>query len=143
MSEKVDRIYLDGECRKKIEDTKIRNEAKWLDLYLLAMSLGFKEGVRIPSKNKSHISMNYFKPEEIALIYTVAIADCKKNKDIDEKSIFNIISNEKEVYKISEEYANGGIQLLLEEVDVSTSFKKIRLLYEKMIQDELKNLNLI
>ena len=75
------------------------------DIFIFAMSVGFAESARKRlSKRKGTIPRATLTDDDDWLIRTIAIA---------EEKTLDILFNETKVYEIAEEYANGGIRLLV------------------------------
>lgn len=73
---------------------------------MYALGIGFKNKKRVPLKKRvGVIPLSAFNDADLSIIKSIAIAD-KKNIDI----MFG--ENIQEMFKIAEEYANGGIELL-------------------------------
>jgi dnd system-associated protein 4 len=80
-------------------------------IFILAMALGFSKGKKTPIKKPYTGHVNYISltPEERWLLRAIAIS---------EKKDLSVLSgdNQKEIFRIAEEYANGGIKLLYQEI---------------------------
>jgi hypothetical protein len=79
-------------------------------VFLLAMLIGFKNGIKIKltdRDSKGFFRTEYLSDREKALIKAIAIAD--------QKSLL-ILKDKKKVYSIVEEYAAGGIKILKDKV---------------------------
>jgi dnd system-associated protein 4 len=75
-------------------------------VFMYALGIGFKNKKRVPLKKRvGVIPLSAFNDADLSIIKSIAIAD-KKNIDI----MFG--ENIQEMFKIAEEYANGGIELL-------------------------------
>lgn len=75
------------------------------DIFIFAMSVGFSEQARKRlSKRKGTIPTATLTDDDDWLIRTIAIA---------EEKTLDILFDEMKVYEIAEEYANGGIRLLV------------------------------
>jgi len=74
-------------------------------MFMMTMALGFKRKSRVPlKKGKDGLSrLVDFKDYNITLIKSLAL---KETKDV------NVLLNDEEIYKIAEEYANGGIKII-------------------------------
>ena len=101
---------LTGRDEKEIEEKYINSPffgRTNRDIFLYAMALGFFHKKRIKLESpRNNISWNALKDEGEWLVYSVAIA---------EKNDLSVLLNMKEVAEIAEEYANGGLQYLLDE----------------------------
>ena len=92
---------------------------------MLAMAIGFVKQKKAPLKNpKGSIPFDTLTEEEVWLIKAVAIADAGR---------LEILSDEKEVYRIAEEYANGGIGLLHLEICEGAAGD-----YDKRLEEQLR-----
>lgn len=87
-------------------DLKVRSN---IDIFLLALVIGFKKGQRISIKgNKDGYVLTYtIKDEDRILMNAIAIHETKNEE---------VIQNQKEVFEIVEEYAHTGISFLREMV---------------------------
>jgi hypothetical protein len=122
-----DRLYIhtkDKELYDMLLKTKFFSGKSNKELFLFAMAIGFKNQVRREISSKlEFVRTEYLKEKDYALLYSLAIFETGKT---------NIVNNEAEVYKIAEEYAHGGIQLLVEKVKGSNSE-----FFEKQLELEL------
>ena len=83
-------------------------------IYLFAMALGIREGVRTPSVTKEGVVQETaFRNQDMAmsLVYSLAIQELRK------AGRENEINDEDTVYRIAEEYANTGFKYLEKTVD--------------------------
>lgn len=105
------------------------------DQFLMAMGFGLINDVPIEFKRVQEGEFFWKRdlgPDGEALINAVAI--CKKD-DVD------VLSNKEEVYTIAEQYAHGGIELLLNKynsIQIGSFWKH----FEKYIFDIYKQLNI-
>lgn len=80
------------------------------DIFIISMVLGVSKGRRMPIKKPytGHVNYASLSEEERWLLKAIAIS---------EKKDLNLLSgdNQREIFKIAEEYANGGIKLLYQE----------------------------
>ena len=80
-------------------------DALFKDIFLVAMVIGHRRGIRSPLKGPYHdlFRASVLSSNEEWLIKSIAIA---------EKGDLDVLLNDKEVLKIAEEYANSGILVL-------------------------------
>lgn len=84
------------------------------DLFLVCASLGAKEGNRSEAdKGGREFRSSFFSEKEKKLAYTIIINDEKVGKNLDS---FNSPDFPKEARKLLEEYAEGGMDVLVEKV---------------------------
>lgn len=98
------------------------------DQFLFAMAFGFKNKVSLKLETKEtggFFVVEDLRPEDSALIYSVAISE-KKSPEV--------LSNWKEVVEIAEKYAHGGIKLLADKLS-STQFGTFQKQFEKEIYE--------
>ena len=88
------------------------NKIEIKHLYILAATVGFKNSrrVKIESKGKE-TRTSYLSYKEEALLLNMVFADSEINNNIDE--IVNL-NNKMKIKGIIDEYANGGMQLIVE-----------------------------
>lgn len=101
--------------------------------FIFAMAIGFESGVRRElDKKEGLFNLKDLKLEDEALLHALAINETKS---------ITIISNKNDVYKIAEEYAHGGIKLLVDEIQACEygSFEKH---FEKRLKDIYHKLDL-
>jgi len=122
-----DRIYIDKKDKELYD--KGLDTVDWLrfrdregkrtrkEQFLFAMAIGFKNGMRRPLKTKEGFFLiKDLRPEDDALLNAVTMfAEGPE-----------ILSDKGEVFKIAEEYAHAGIQILVGEIKSSSfgSFTK-------------------
>ncbi len=120
----VDHRDLEDFRRLRMKDSPFANDEN-KDIFIAAMVFGFKEKCKIELKKKEGFIMkSYLDPPEIALINSIAIA---------EEGNLNVLSNEKKVFSIAEQYAAGGIKLLKDRVLGEDDFGS----YSKKLQSEM------
>lgn len=88
-----------------------------VEVFLFAMSFGFRAGNRVTDVKKSGtgVRVEYLRPEHEALLAAVQLATTRSNEslvDLDER------------YSIAEQYAEGGIRLLALELDKPGDFNQ-------------------
>lgn len=99
-------LYNNIELFKQDEEEKERLKK---DQFIFAMAFGFKHGRRVPLKTKEwFFRTSSLKEDDEMLIDALALAETKKPE---------ILINKKEVYKIAQEYAKGGIEQLNMELE--------------------------
>ncbi|MFN4337404.1 MAG: hypothetical protein ACK4FV_07535, partial [Candidatus Nitrosocaldus sp.] len=82
------------------------SDAPMKSVFLYSLALGWSTKQRIPLKKRNRsIPSRLFTPEEKWLLYAIAFVE---TNDI------NIILDKRKVVEIAEEYANGGIDRLVE-----------------------------
>jgi len=104
-SQKYEEIYI-----KINKDLKIT----YKNIFILCATLGARHGRTAPvTKRGREFRASYFNESEENLMYTIILNDETKGKDIE---LFNDPEFRKEARKILEEYAEGGMDILVEEV---------------------------
>ena len=74
------------------------------DVFIMCMSLGFKEGQKVPLKNHYRVvNINALSEEQEWMIKSLAIVD---------QSGLEVLKDTRKVLAIAEEYANAGVDLL-------------------------------
>jgi hypothetical protein len=135
---KPDRLYIDEKDRdlyskveKEVFSNQLLNERK--NQFLFALSIGFRNEIRAQLETREgFFRSEYLLPKDVSLINAVAIYATDS---------IEILSNIKEVYRIAEEYAHGGIRILHDEIatnQVGSYFK----MFEKDIYELKKSLNI-
>jgi len=112
---KIDRLYIDESDRDLYDQIRkeiFNNEEKEnKDLFLIALSIGFKNNFRLPIEKKfGFIRREYLNDEDLSLIESLAIYSSEN---------IEILTNEVEVFKIAEEYAHGGVKILIDKIKSS------------------------
>lgn len=105
-SEKYEGIYMEIANNKNIS---------YHDIFLLVCSIGFRKGKKSPIKKRGReFRVNYLSSDEQkTIIYTILLEDPYLNitiEDLIKKDRFG------EYIKVLEEYAEGGMDVLVEEV---------------------------
>lgn len=103
---------------QKYEDIymKINKELKitYKNIFLLCAALGARNGEKaVVEKRGREFRASYFNDSEENLVYTIILNDEKNGKNIE---LFNDPEFRKEARKIIEEYAEGGMDILVKEV---------------------------
>lgn len=146
-----DRIYMDIENLDYAKHSTLLPSDRLIQFFIF-MSLGFKERrkkkVTSTTKDKREMFLTHQRltslDEKHSLIYAVALYDKNrkyfenKKKGIESDEEFVNLTDEKEMYNIAEEYANGGAYYL-RELEKKESLDK-RLLMENIIMDALENI---
>lgn len=85
------------------------------DLFLVCATLGAKEGKRskIENRNGREFRSTFFSDRERKLAYSIILNDEEYGKDIEK---FSSLDFPREARKLLEEYAEGGMDILVEEV---------------------------
>jgi hypothetical protein len=92
------------------------------------MAMGMHYGIRRPLKKRDDLFLlKDLKSNDIALIYALALADSK-----DESTILD----EEAVFKIAEEYANGGIMMLLDSRKKTPQGEFSKLIERQILESE-------
>ena len=115
----VEKIYIDNDDRsiydkleKELDIKKINKK----DLFMFALSTGFKNGVKpVLAKKQEFFWANNLRDEDEIIIKSIAL-NATKN--------FDILQNHEELVKIVQEYAHGGIQIIKEKLARPGSFVK-------------------
>jgi len=107
----VNKFYVDGKMHKLFKEITEEPHSPFYkkdikDVFIFSLALGFILGKRIKLEGRKDIAdIDVFTEKQILLIKSIAI---KITKELE------ILIDEKEIFKIAEEYANGGIPLLYE-----------------------------
>jgi len=125
---KIDRIFVDK--KDIISYDKLRQKPSPFangqnkDIFLAALVIGFHEGIKLPLQSKEgYFRTEYLKSEEKTLIKSIAVATTGD---------LNVLLDEQRIYSIAEEYATGGISLLIDRVQ-NDSYGS----YAKKLENEL------
>jgi|SRR5699024_7072656 len=88
------------------------NKIEIKQLYILAATVGFKNSKRVKIENKGkETRTSYLTYKEEALLLNMVFADSEVDNNIDQ--IVNL-NNKAKIKGIIDEYANGGLELILE-----------------------------
>lgn len=136
ISEEPDRVYIDKADRSiytnTLKEEEFFNKGN-VDLFLFAMSIGYKNDLRVELQNKDGWTRTeYFKPEHRALIDSIALSICGSA---------DILANRVEVFKIAEEFAHGGIKLIENKIN-NTQHGTFWKQYEKELFEAYSELNI-
>ncbi len=122
-----DRFYIDEGTRElyvKLELEPIFKNKSRKEQFLFTMGLGFKNSLKVPIKKMDGFFLaKDLKQDDEALIYSLALYD---------KMAIEILADKAAVYKIAEEYANGGIQILTDRIN-STQYGS----FDRILEMEL------
>jgi len=132
-----DRFYIrksDVEHYKRIKDRDSPLEKRSnKELFFLALSVGYFEGIRIELDNKEgFVRTEYLTDKDISLISALAV--------IEEESL-DVLLDKKKVYSIAEEYAAGGIKQLKEMI-FGGGYASFNKLLESELIDEFNKIQL-
>lgn len=104
-SQKYEAIYI-----RISKDLKI----SYKEIFLLCVSLGAKNNKKTKlEKRGREFRASYLNDEEVNLLYTILLNDSSVGKNIDS---FDDPEKQVEMKKILEEYAEGGMDILVEEI---------------------------
>lgn len=130
-------IYIDKKHVEFYKTSKIlgtdNNKIKHHEQFLVSMALGFRSGIRKEVKNpdpNGFTRPSYLSKEQKALICAIAIAHHEDVKDI---------GTVPEIYKLAEEYANGGIQII-KDLEKDSSFDNYLIKFERLINKDLEKI---
>jgi arginyl-tRNA synthetase len=126
----VEKIYIDNDDRAiydKLEKELQIKKMNKKDLFMFALSTGFKNGIKLTlGKKQEFFWANNLRDEDEIIIKSIAL-NVTKN--------FDILQNHEELVKTVQEYAHGGIQIIKEKLARPGSFIKQ---IEKEIDEEYK-----
>jgi hypothetical protein len=89
-------------------------EVKYQDLFLLCASIGFKKNRKAPVGERGReLRTNYLKVKQKATVYSIILSDEELGKNIE---AFEEDDFPRKARKRIEEYAEGGMEILVEEV---------------------------
>ncbi|MBT2682247.1 hypothetical protein [Bacillus sp. ISL-37] len=89
-------------------------EVKYQDLFLLCASIGFKKNRKLPLGERGReLRTNYLKVKQKATVYSIILSDEELGKNIE---AFEEDEFPRKARKRIEEYAEGGMEILVEEV---------------------------
>ena len=119
-----------------------KNKKYSKDIFTLALAFGYMNNIRTPIETKDNfVNKTNFGDTLPALINSLAITKSDKGVEI-------LAENSSEIYKISEEYANGGLEFLNSEYfskgDAFIEMLRLKLLEfnkDNKILDKLEKLN--
>lgn len=133
-----DRFYIrksDIEDYKRLKERDSPLEKKSnKDLFILALSIGYFEGIKLELDNKEgFVRTEYLSEKDKSLISALAVA---------EEGNLDVLLDKKKVYSIAEEYAAGGIKQLKDMV-FSGGYASFSKLLESAMIDEFEKIQLI
>jgi dnd system-associated protein 4 len=125
----IDRVYIDKNDVSLYSDLdkddffkKLENKEK----FLLALSMGFKNKIRRSLDSKEgYALLKYFKTKDVALIQSIALYESNDPE---------ILKDDEQVFKISEEYAHAGIKIIIDKIG-STAFGDFWKNFEKELYE--------
>ena len=129
MRKKPDRLCVEKDefknfklLREEKDSPLYKKENK--DVFIMAMMMGLKNGVRLPLKNKEGlIREEYLNDDEKSIIKAIAV---------NTEANLSVLLDLEKVYQIAEEYASGGIRYLVDSV-----FKKQHGSFTTRLESEL------
>ncbi|ODV49939.1 hypothetical protein C7960_1612 [Methanohalophilus euhalobius] len=106
----IDRIFVEKDQKEKLySEIDILEEKSRKEQFFMAMSVGFKNGVRRKLiKKDGMFLLKNLQPEDETILNSIAIS---------ETDSVEVIADKEKVYAIAEEYANAGIQILYDKVN--------------------------
>jgi len=112
MEQKIlDRLYVNkrSEFKRLLEKDSPLVSYDYKYLFMLTLTIGFVEGRRVElgSKKEELTRIEYLDNKEKSIIKAIAVK---------ETGSLEVLLDKKEVYTIAEEYAAGGIKLLIRKV---------------------------
>lgn len=128
----------DHEFYSKFKDGKVLPDFKGFEmahLFMIAFSYGVRNDIRISLKKpKKSIYGPFIKNNYGHVITAVAIASSEEGLDI--------FPDKTKIYKIAEEYANGGIDFIkrqLNEMEPGRFEEEMERILDEIIDDDIKN----
>jgi len=123
----ADRLFIDSDDRRKYEEIKkvidFLSDKDTKDLFIFAMLNGFKNNQRKQlNRREGFVRTEYLHDQDLAIIKSIAIS----------YESFDILTDLDNVFKIAEELAHAGIDLLYLEIN-SQSLGS----YEKRFEHEV------
>jgi hypothetical protein len=106
------RLYIDRSDREKY-DRLLEKDGVFAgkdnkDIFMIAMAIGYSRGVRVKlTRKEGYVRFEYLKDRDKSIIKAVAVAAT---------ATLDVLLDKKKVYSIAEEYARGGIKLLVDMV---------------------------
>ena len=106
---KIDRVTWDNlEDYQQLKEISFfkNNKSENADIFIISMALGFSKNLKIPLKRggkRGAARLDYFKDSDITLMKALAVK---------EAGTADILLDPEKVYKMAEEYAKGGNQIL-------------------------------
>lgn len=121
----------DGEKYRKLVNDELSPfyGATFKDVFIYAATYGFKNGLHKElEKPQPSIPLSTFTAEDEWLVKSIAVA---------EKRTLDVLSDEKEIYRLAEEYANGALETLYLEIFGGKPGEP----YKRMSQEILEDLD--
>ena len=111
MEQKIlDRLYVNkrSEFKRLLEKDSPLVHYDYKYIFMLALTIGFVEGrrVELESKKEELTRTEYLDDKEKSIIKAIAVM---------ETGSLEVLLDKKEVYSIAEEFAAGGIKLLIQD----------------------------
>lgn len=108
--EDISNIFIEKTELESYDNIKIIDSEDRKDQFLLALATGFKNKEKKPIRNR-HIlfKTKYFKENDEALLNAITLYETGDVSKLTDKA---------EVYRIAEQYANAGIEILKQEDDI-------------------------
>ncbi|SET57352.1 hypothetical protein SAMN05216389_11543 [Oceanobacillus limi] len=104
-SEKYEEVYI---------HLNTKFDVKYQDLFSICASIGFKNNRRSPIETRGReFRSNYFNTSQRATIYSILLGDPELGKNIEQ---FDDNEFRRQARKRLEEYAEGGMEILISEV---------------------------
>lgn len=108
------------------------------DIYMFALSLGLKNRKRSPLSGPASepIQVSVFREDQVKYFDMIALYDTAGKLDSLDKSSEERVN---EMQKTIEEYANGGLEIMLNEIEVhpENSFNIIKLIIAKELKENI------
>lgn len=146
-----DRVFIDKEILDYAKQSEVLPDDR-MDQFFVFMGLGFKERRKepvAPGKKRQEMFLTHQRlpslDEKLSLIYALALYDKNleyfedKKRNIKSDKKFVNLNDEKEMYDIVEQYANGGAYYL-KELEENTSLDDKHVL-EKEIKKYLRKIS--
>lgn len=131
---KFDRVSIPKDCRETYAMIKEHGPLKGKqnkEIFALAMALGIKKGHRVPYGSKAKdgfFNLKDLNEKDFSFFYAIAIS---------EEGKLDVLSDISKVFLIAEEYANGGIHLLKQELFEKNDADFVKRL-ETLLRSELE-----
>lgn len=100
-------LYVDKDNKHYYDDIEFIQGYERKDQFIFAMAFGFINNFKPQINKREFITRTSYLKEDESLLNAIALKDTGS---------IDILSDKKEIYSIAERYANGGIQLLSDEV---------------------------
>ena len=130
-----DRLYIEESKKGKYEYLKkedIFKDKSNKDLFLLAMVIGFKNNLRKELKRKNgFVRTEYLNEDDIALIDALGLEETDNTE---------FLLDQEKIFEIAEEFANTGIDFLMDQI-CGSDFSSIERRFEKLVIEADNELN--